>query len=728
MMGDHPRLIRLAPWVRWVAAGWVVLSLSTAAVPQTGAVPRPPCGNYPDGRQTPALYGSVTITLKVDDTIGAKDGSESLKLQAVRRIQYAVGSTTMSDQMNGTLIQRGDDGSATTRWSRPASSGEVRGMVGGHTGEVSEKSGRICMEINPIGHGDSAMRVTETMVATGEGGSASSGPFKTTLSGSMPNWTDRPVEPLGFMGDLAILPQGFIEAAWSQGTTAGSVTGKLHFARGPLFCAPGDALCASESFPFTGSVTVEWSFTEGKLPEVELTLIPAPDYDKWLPEGGNTETELGNLIDFEVRLHKAGDPQSDSPKKAESFTVELVDTTMEKGVNLNWPRGADKPLYDMKIDPDNPWLSVTGEGQKAQTKERGLSGFRFTINSYDFGGYARVRVKAKLEDGSEIVARLQGTGTTEVPVPRDDNGNKIADAWEERYALPSTDPRDDSDPEPPGDGHDGDALSLYEEYRGFMGFGVPIRGKPLRKELIVYDEDNLGVGYYENSGILTWRVDYTELSVAKSGDRLPRVVNGNAGYATAGPKYAVLLFDRDTGGDAGVTLLAAGDFPTVPRHVRVVNINRQLLLRCCGREGLDSTIAHELGHATHVLHHGDGLDYGVKIARCLGPDGRMAQRAARGAWGVAVQHGNHSGNENCVMRYNQADFFEDPQGACEVEAELEGGKVLIPATPNSVDPWGKRFCTTKLGTGANARHPHNRAGDAKDGRCAHQLCVNDHKH
>jgi hypothetical protein len=88
---------------------------------------------------------------------------------------------------------------------------------------------------------------------------------------------------------------------------------------------------------------------------------------------------------------------------------------------------------------------------------------------------------------------------------------------------------------------------------------------------------------------------------------------------------------------------------------------------------------------------------------------------------IGEKGGQHSGYEQCVMRYEFAAAYERTKG-------LTGA----PGTAFSVfskNVAGDQICDTPNGTGTNAadRVPESRHGDAAPNRgdCRHQICVND---
>jgi hypothetical protein len=95
---------------------------------------------------------------------------------------------------------------------------------------------------------------------------------------------------------------------------------------------------------------------------------------------------------------------------------------------------------------------------------------------------------------------------------------------------------------------------------------------------------------------------------------------------------------------------------------------------------------------------------------------------------VAAKGGQHSGVENCIMRYMRA-FYYAKAGGRYAWRETDGGDYiqgeLYPERPFS----RTLYCDDKKGTGINAEeYPDGPvAGDASVGDCRHQFQINDHK-
>src|SRR5262249_1723761 len=159
---------------------------------------------------------------------------------------------------------------------------------------------------------------------------------------------------------------------------------------------------------------------------------------------------------------------------------------------LTWNR-----RYDLLFDTGrNPKLKIWEEGQKAETTQPAITEAPATITSIDFGSFGRLKATATLEDGRTIVGRYKDDAYLRLPKRAPDSN--IADAWKEQMGVTGKPDDADDDDQPAGDGHKGDGLTLYEEYRGFFAGGKHIRTRPDRKDLFIRDD----IGGKTKPGIL----------------------------------------------------------------------------------------------------------------------------------------------------------------------------------------------------------------------------------
>jgi hypothetical protein len=482
-----------------------------------------------------------------------------------------------------------------------------------------------------------------------------------------------------------------------------------------------------------GEVTVSESCEP---PDTEVELIPPAGYDYWMPQAAEDEKTRGNYIDVGIVAHKKGDPNAPPPKKVLRYKIELQDTSREKGVDLNWPpkdRATDD--FDMKIDKDNPLIRVLDDnGQAAEADQPGLTDFSVTVNSYDWGGWTKLRVTAELEDNSTVVAYVRGHPNQDsLAIPKDDNSNHIADGWERLFKIKNTDASADDDDKPTGDGTDGDSVALYDEYRGFHIQGRHEFLSPEIKDLFVWDQDGLGIGVYRVTGVNVHVVKESERATGGSSKNHYIVTpNGSHGDACA----LWLKKGALEGGVIGETV-GADDVPCNIESITIDEAGTKATFGDQWQAYLQSGIAHELSHATNVKHHGpDDLDYVTGDVRCLQPDGKVLNyrctktpkdkngkpngplQPADDCFEVAVKGGKYSGNDQCWMRYDQTNFYEDPAGACEWQ---HNGKTVYGSLYGE-DPPGMSICESQEGTGVNDPNKHpNKAGNATYGKCKQQL-------
>lgn len=505
----------------------------------------------------------------------------------------------------------------------------------------------------------------------------------------------------------------------------------------------------TETSDYGRTVTTAWDLKIGKGPDTEAVVIPAREYPVWLPTLQLDQKTPDHPLTVTVALHQKGDPEKPARQKAK-FKVELVDVSRGLGVCLNWPPKKQANLdYDLMIEQDrNMDLKVACEDRGPKDRCAGLTAESFafsdqavvTISPFDWGAWGSLRVTASLEDGTKVTAHLDAPTKAlldgeqyALSIPKDNNKNHIADRWEESYAGVGVLASDDGDAKPPGDGDGGDGLSLYEEYRGFRVQGGHIRTSPLNRDLFVYDKHGLNLGDFAKSELALHLVTKEEFGTEESGAGNPRVINFNRGTGQVGPQHVIgLEIASLKSGVLGKTF-TKGRLPALPKMVEVVKID---VAQCLGvpkygRQELQATIAHELAHACHVVHHGD-TDYRIEAWdhlqladmtwRHFGPP--KPSRA------VAAQGGQHSGVEECIMRYDGSEMYETTLAPIDRWKKEENGPVITGASYGDGETPGSLFCKDDVGTGVNdPKSPLGpKAGKATRGICASQFCVNDSLH
>jgi hypothetical protein len=475
-----------------------------------------------------------------------------------------------------------------------------------------------------------------------------------------------------------------------------------------------------------GTIDLTWTVSD-QPPIVEMDMIPQEGYEKWLPRGGKDEKTSGPGFAVKIDIHKMGQPGVAPDAQVTKLTVWLADTSKEKGLCMNYPKsGTSTSHLGFRIKHTPGW-TVTEEDQHAQADHPHPQS-AVILNCYDYGGWTNVMATAELADGQTVVARAKGGSQgTQLSVPKDDNHNHVADGWEEGRGW-SPDATADTDGLPQGDGVDGDGLSFYEEYRGFRCKGVHTRTDPVHKDLFIYDQNDLGIGCFGDSGITVHFVDKDEFG-QEDGARNPNVINCNRGYAALGAQH--LLFLRNF--KLSESVLGSGN-TGLPKDAEFVNIDadkNKAVDKNLATPNTPSTIAHELAHCCNVWHHGES-DYVGCDFQDRDPAGNWKYEyppETRGTvkFAIAAMHGQTSGVQACIMRYRSANFYECADGDRRWHKEPgEGEWITGFVYPSGLQP-GTVFCGQKQGTGINSGGLA--AGDAARGRgdCIHQLQINDLK-
>jgi hypothetical protein len=516
-----------------------------------------------------------------------------------------------------------------------------------------------------------------------------------------------------------------------------------------ILSADGNDHCAAvaETLTIEDAARYEWSATAGTFPAgnigagivfqapdapgevtVTVTISPAPgEADKdpvvaaiqievcalgvgafpspatWLPDARN------GRVSVTARTYRNQGGRWIAPGRRRAITFRLTGVSSERGVCMNYPPRAtatgnpdlffaeddnaalvldDDGTVDDLCPPailaenDNPshhFHYQTARGREPVTEATAI------VRCEDYGAFGRLEVEAA-DCAALTTDDVSSDGTLgQVTIPRDDNGNSIADGAPHDGAGAA----DDDDSRPVGDGAPGDGLTNYEEYRGFMvGGGTEgrrhVRTDVTTKDIFVHDEHNLGVGHFAATGLTVHILRDPDLYDGHDS----RVVNFNRGHASGGDQHGVRLV-RET--LAGPRQVAVGG-PGTPAQVERVAVDTAAIL-AEGIDGMgDRARAHGLAHAVGVSHHGEP----TKHLDC-GPHTESAG-------------GETSGDVNCVMRYT--DFAA---GWCH-----DGHHRHEHPVPDTV---GTSFCTAAAGTGPNDAGGHR--NDAARGDCAGQVRVKD---
>jgi hypothetical protein len=483
---------------------------------------------------------------------------------------------------------------------------------------------------------------------------------------------------------------------------------------------------------------------------IDLTLTP----QNWLPDARN-----GRLV-FTARIYDFENGKWEYPGEARQITFSFKEVSKENGICMNYPTKDtsntnpdlffpdDDSMKEFDLDEDEtdgdaekkcPTEILKAKDNPAHkhhylkaTTKKPVTEATVTVRCEDYGAFGILKVEA--EDcetlkSRERVAGCQGLGEKEedkeVRIPRDDNGNNIADSAAQDTNKDGTKalPDKDEDDTPIGNGDKGDGLTNYEEYRGFIVkggesfFTSRARKKHIRtdinnKDVFIYDQKGLTTGYFNASELVYHLLPgpdyYNGNSKEKNvpgglrGDHVPdpidsQCINCNRTSHSGGDQHCIRIIKKHIGGNTVGYCYGAPDVPLLPKDMHYVAVDVTAIGTATE---LKMTIAHELGHAVHVVHHGD-----------LKPKDYCADCKYTRAGGYT------SGNVSCIMRYGPSYDSE--------WCHKDGVDCCRHPIPNN-EAIGNTFCDSADATGCNIiGAPHNFTNDATVGNCMGQIRVKD---
>lgn len=514
---------------------------------------------------------------------------------------------------------------------------------------------------------------------------------------------------------------------------------------------------------YSGTMTLHYILTCRRQSDLEVIIEPDPSYANWIPMPGKNETDPNpRPLAFVATMRHKNKPDKPVVETA-MFRFELENTTKEPGICMNSPVSESGAPYDLKILPNlNTDMAKTdSSGQWAESKVKQQSS-SIIVSCFDGGAYGRLRVTAYTADGQSIVGHLKGdTNTQEVTIPKDKDGDRIADKWEQDMGVSELAAVDDTDSIPKGDGDPGDGFTLYEEYRGFIENNKFIRTNPKTKDLFVCNTlDGETVNGIKWMGAVTGIETHYKLTEEELG--ADRVINRNHSDTAAHvvDQHGVRIIQG-----ANPTTSRAKGGPGTPKAIQHIEIATELDDWKAGSSTIINTTtnyvaritAHELLHCCNIFHHGskdvrkvlwmskevegswriyeytkfraayasfypDEAGEAVNVFNENGiqiePEQTMLKNGYFPGW-LGAKQGQHSGVEDCLTRYDCASAYESTIGS--VRYMLPNGTSEAP---------GMFLCSESEGTGVNkpSRTPEPRYGDAELGKCKDQLCLNDLYH
>jgi hypothetical protein len=264
--------------------------------------------------------------------------------------------------------------------------------------------------------------------------------------------------------------------------------------------------------------------------EVEVTI---PGYADWLPQGNiESPKKPGNALAARAVL-KSKTGRTKQLPEVDHFRFELLDTSREPGVCLNWPLNANDSDHDFRLAnfsaeisgdqmkaaqkffaawglassgdydlasmppgglPPMSFGEVAEDGQKAELRappkdKAGQPYAEAAIECYDFGAKSELRVVCVLKDGREIIGLMKGDGGEQdlVRLPKRAGPDWVAEKWRKDHDAVKLAASDDEE-KVEGQRHHGDGFTLYEEYRGWVVNGRHVTGDPKRKDFFVLNQ------------------------------------------------------------------------------------------------------------------------------------------------------------------------------------------------------------------------------------------------
>jgi hypothetical protein len=269
----------------------------------------------------------------------------------------------------------------------------------------------------------------------------------------------------------------------------------------------------------------------------ELVFEPSASYDSWIPapkaeDMPGVRMESAAPLQIIVRIQPKK-PGGKARKGRINFVLDEV--SQHRGQCGNYPR--DAALKDDLRFADKQQAGIVVDGKYTAHTSHEVSEAAVIIEATDTGAYGKLKASAP---DLQLEAIYKPTNAPVLTIPRDDDRNHVADAWDQQMNAHGT--QDSDEDQVPGQDRTGDGLTYFDEYRGFVvvenGDKVFRRFDPKRKELLVIDPAGIfdSAIWEQASGIVAHLLD--ESLIAGGGDPIAsRVVNFNSD--SGHPKYAV---------------------------------------------------------------------------------------------------------------------------------------------------------------------------------------------
>ncbi len=249
-----------------------------------------------------------------------------------------------------------------------------------------------------------------------------------------------------------------------------------------------------ETFSEDGATVTVTAELFAELEDPGEVVVEVKEYDRWIPEGSLKDAARpGNTLEVIAKVRATALEGVAADRTAE-ITFELERVSREKGVCLNWPvEGADtQPDLRLRTE-ENPELTPV-EADRVLRSKGLVKEATLRVAAFDFAASGRLKVTAKGKDGKTLRVTYLGKPQAALTLPRDEDRNGIADAWQSAHGaegLPAT----WDEAAVPGQDERGDGLSLIQKYRGLavLQGTAPdhVRLKPHEKVHFVIDPAGL---------------------------------------------------------------------------------------------------------------------------------------------------------------------------------------------------------------------------------------------
>jgi hypothetical protein len=464
--------------------------------------------------------------------------------------------------------------------------------------------------------------------------------------------------------------------------------------------------------------------------DVELIVTPQ-NYDSWLPKPGQDQMTAGSIMNVSLKLQ--GRNGTTTNKKAKSFELRLSNTSREPGITINFPINSTNLSADLKfMQQPNSLITDTASQSMVILCRPSRQTADLKIGAFDGGGWTILNAEAILDDDTRVQGRLLvSNGDVDIRIPRREPNSKIAKAWLTANGNP--DEMEDKEISR-GNNNNGDGFTAYEEYRGVIAEGEYKRLDPKKKEVGVeatqtdFSLFSTGISWFESAGdIKVVRFDFDKDEIARD-SRL----NMNARSGHDYDQYALYLLNGGLKKGTLGMVYTKNNKPDIPAQIISVVINweevqtayRQLIntarpemLKFIQADYLAQTVAHELGHAVNIWHHGRDSTHGPWVVNDISDRNRIFDRSGHLITNRPYELSNigdstetvEGGNISCMLNYYPYYSWGYTRGA-------DGANIF---NQEPLIPLGKTFCKSKSRTGFNARHLY--FGDAAKGNCLSQI-------